>query len=146
MRLVVVRALLGRAILDETKGIRPGTVAQSAQNVVTPLNEELEDRAFHSGLTGWGDQYLNSKNPFVVGFNPRAELTDAMLQPGGAGATGPVKTGGMLNPIASLRPARDLVQSEAENALRENAQGLYQGLRPMDQFLRYRGQHDSMDR
>jgi hypothetical protein len=81
----------GTAVLEETKGVRPETIAESGRARINQLTPQVEQAA--------------------------ARVTQ---------------------PVADLQPARDLIYNHGAQAVQQNAQGVFNQLRPMEESLRTR--------
>ena len=111
----------GAALLDETSGIRPETIAASARDRLGQLNPQLEAAA---------DAASTRPNAARGGAG---QSNGVLLRPPST-AGGPVPS--MLpNRIASLGPARSVIGNEMGNAANQNAEGLHNQLGRMQEFL-----------
>lgn len=82
----------GKAILEETTGIRPGTVADSARARLGELNTELEKKAATSKRTGSIEPARGIiRSHMAQGASANSEVTPAKLQP-------------MLSQLQEVRP------------------------------------------
>jgi len=122
----------GEAILNETKGIRPSRIAESAQDRLNELNPQLDEAVNRASvqpsraraLLTSGEMPLHEAAPYEQGV---------MMHPPIAGH-GSVP-GSIPFAAADLGPARQIARQAMDKAMTQNAPRLYNQIAPMQDSL-----------
>ena len=126
----------GKALLEETKGIRPETIAASAQERLGQLNPELEQMADAASVRPNPARGLLTSGTQEVPLHssPNAGQPQGVLLRAPSTEGGPIPSI-LPNRSASLGPARSIIGNAMTTAERQNAEGLHGQLGRMQEFL-----------
>lgn len=124
----------GKAILEDTAGIRPSTVGRTAQGTIARLTPEVEQAADAASTRANRLRGLLQAPPQEIPLAASTREPQGVLIRPAPVASGAAPSS-LPNPISSLRPARQGISSAIDKAAQENTQSVHGQLQPMQDFL-----------